>query len=139
MEEFEANSNHPLDENAEETKDENQEEEEDSSLDAVKKYQSRQENHSCLMPKNMEAEVVVNTKPVPIMVAGDGAKDSIKIAPGEGKIPTNMMREKHMDVKAFPRHHPSGNFGFNHEREFILTLFYTGGWFTEPPLVDDLS
>ena len=29
MEEFEANSNHPLDENAEETKDENQEEEEE--------------------------------------------------------------------------------------------------------------
>ena len=32
-----------------------------------------------------------------------------------------MMREEHMDVKAFPRHHPTGKYGLNHDREFKLS------------------
>jgi hypothetical protein len=54
-------------------------------------------------------------------VAADGSREYIKIAPGEGKIPTNIMREEFMDVKAFPRHFPSGKFGLNHPRDFKLT------------------
>lgn len=97
------------------------EEEDDSALDAVKQYQSRQECHTCLMPNNMEAEIVVNNKSVPITATGDGSNAIVKIAPGEGKIPSNIMREEHMDVKANPRHHPTGKYGLNHPREFPLS------------------
>ena len=51
----------------------------------------------------------------------DGSNKPIKIAPGEGKIPTNIMREENVDVKAFPRHHPSGQYGLDHKREFKLS------------------
>ena len=53
-----------------------------------------------MMPQNMDAEVVVNKGLVPAKVAADGSREYIKIAPGEGKIPTNIMREEFMDVKA---------------------------------------
>ena len=45
-----------------------EEEDEDSILDAVKNYQSRQENHSCMMPKNMESEVLCG---MPFQIAND--------------------------------------------------------------------
>ena len=73
------------------------------------------------MPINMESEIIVNNKSVPVTATGDGSNITIKIAPGEGKIPTNMMRTEHMDVQAFPRHHPTGKFGLNHLREFKLS------------------
>ena len=69
----------------------------------------------------MEAEVFVNNEPNPVKVTGDGAEEPIVVAPGEGIVPTNIMREKHMDVKAFVRHHPSGKYGLNHEREFKIS------------------
>ena len=39
---------------------------------------------------------------------------------GEGKVPTNFLREEHFDVKAFPKHHPSGQYGLNHKRPIRL-------------------
>ena len=97
------------------------EDEDESILDAVQKFQSKQGSYTCMMPKNMEAEVVINTKSVAIEVKGDGSTCPIKIAPGEGIIPTNIMREENMDVKANPRHHPTGKYGLNYIREFKLT------------------
>ena len=73
------------------------------------------------MPKDMESEIVVNNKSVPITAIGDGSNAAIKIAPGEGKIPSAIMREEHMDARAFPRHHPTGKYGLNHIREFKLS------------------
>ena len=87
----------------------------------VKKFQVRRDEQTCLMPQNLETEVVVNqntseTKKLP---AFDG--ESIDIAPGEGKIPTNYLRQEHFDVKSFVRHHPTGRFGMNYQREFKLS------------------
>ena len=96
-------------------------EENETILDSVNKYQSRQECYTCMMPKNMEEEMIVNNKSVPIYFKGDGLKECIKIAPGEGKRPNNILREEHLDAKAFPRHHPTGMYGLNHPREFKLT------------------
>ena len=90
-------------------------------LDAVKQHQSKQNHHSCMMPQKMETEVVINNQSVPLTIAANGANQAIKIAPGEGKIPTNMMREEFIDVKAFPRYHPDGQYGLCHEREFKLS------------------
>ena len=39
---------------------------------------------------------------------------------GEGKVPTNFLREEHFDVKAFPKLHPSGQYGINHPRHIRL-------------------
>ena len=73
------------------------------------------------MPNDMAGQIVVNNEPVPIVKKKGESKKSIVVAPGEGKIPTNIMREEHMDVKAFPRHHPSGRFGLHHPRKIKLT------------------
>ena len=40
---------------------------------------------------------------------------------GEGKTAYTVMREEHTDVKAFPKHHPSGRFGLNHPRKIRLS------------------
>ena len=40
---------------------------------------------------------------------------------GEGKTAYTVMREEHTDVKAFPKHHPSGRFGLNHPRNIRLS------------------
>ena len=38
-----------------------------------------------------------------------------------GKIPTNFLREKDVDAKAFPTLHPTGQYGINHLREIPLS------------------
>ena len=98
-----------------------EDETDETVLNAVKQHQSKQSSHTCMMPQQMETEVVVNTKSTPVTVTADGSNKPIKIAPGEGKIPTNIMREENVDVKAFPRHHPSGQYGLDHKREFKLS------------------
>ena len=89
--------------------------------DAVKQYQSEQHNHTCLMPQDMAAQIVVNNENTEIIVPVDNSDTPIKVAPGEGVIPTNPLREENMEVKAFVRHHPSGRFGFNYPREIKLS------------------
>ena len=71
-----------------------------------------------MKPKDI-ASNVVNKKSVPINVSCLGA-DEIKVAPGEGKIPTHRMRNKDEDVKAFPKHYSTGKYGLNYDREFQL-------------------
>ena len=71
------------------------------------------------MPDDMASEVIVNNSESQ-KILGE-VKGSIKIAPGEGKIPTNLLREEHFDVRAFPKHHPNGQFGFHHERKHKLS------------------
>ena len=40
-----------------------------------------------------------------------------------GKIPTNFMRSENFDMKAFPRHHPTGRYGLHSERKVNNLLF----------------
>ena len=51
----------------------------------------------------------------------ESAKVSCPIAPGEGKIPTNIMREDDWDIMAFPHLYPTGKFGLNYQRTTKLT------------------
>ena len=46
--------------------------------------------------------------------------ESHAIAPGEGKIPSNLMRDKLWDVNAFPSFHPTGKYGLHHQRDIKL-------------------
>ena len=40
----------------------------------------------------------------------------VSFAPGEGKIPTNILKEDDWDVKSFPNLHPSGRNGLHQKR-----------------------
>ena len=98
------------------------EDSDDESRNPVKKYQSKQDSNTCLIPLNLDSQVVSNiTKKKMIKKAINGQK-SIEIAPGENKIPTGRVREKDGDVKAFPKHFPSGKFGISFPRKYKLSL-----------------
>ena len=45
----------------------------------------------------------------------------LNIAPGEGKIPANIMRDDSWDINAFPILHPSGRYGLNYTRLLKLS------------------
>jgi hypothetical protein len=94
-------------------------EDETDVLKAVKKYQSKQDSNTFLVPKNLASEVVLNNT-AKVMEKQKGEK-IFQIAPGEGKIPNPLMREEHFDVRAFPKHHPSGKFGLHHPRNQKLS------------------
>ena len=51
----------------------------------------------------------------------------IYIILGEGKVPTDYMRDKNFDAKAFPTLHPTGRFGLHEERSQKLsaTFYFT--------------
>ena len=94
-------------------------EDETDVLKAVKKYQSKQDRNTFLVPKNLDSMVVLNNT-AEVMEKQKGEK-IFQIAPGEGKIPNPLMREEHFDVRAFPKHHPSGKFGLHHPRNQKLS------------------
>ena len=93
----------------------------ETRLAAVKNYQGDYDSHTCLMPMDLDAQVVVNEGPETINKTKSENGKGISIAPGEGKVPTNFLREHNIDVKAFPRHFPTGNYGIDHKRELRLT------------------
>ena len=64
--------------------------------------------------QNMELDVV----PDSLMMTNENSQ---VIAPGEGRIPTNWMRDKLFDVNSFPKHHPSGKYGVYQERKINLS------------------
>lgn len=46
----------------------------------------------------------------------------VVLAPGEGKLPTNILDQKDWDVKSFPGLLPDGKMGLNEDREVRLTM-----------------
>ena len=48
-------------------------------------------------------------------------QQKLSFAPGEGQIPTSIIRKKNWDIKSFPHLHPSGKNGMFHERDYHLT------------------
>ena len=46
----------------------------------------------------------------------------VVLAPGEGKIPTNILDEKDWDLKSFPGLYPDGRMGLHEEREVRLSM-----------------
>ncbi len=70
---------------------------------------------TCLVHENLESEIVVNNDQVSKIVNSGG--DTIELAPGEGKIPTNILSEENLDIKAFPSLFPTGKYGCDYKRE----------------------
>ena len=72
---------------------------------------------TCLVPENPTAQVLVNDTDETIKKKTRIASNiTTNIAPGEGKTPTNYMREENFLETAFPRHYPNGKYGLFHDR-----------------------
>ena len=91
-------------------------EDENSTIQrAVREQQSKQDSNTFMVPKDMANQVKRNNDNYTMR------EKSIEIAPGEGKVPSNIMRDEFFDVKAFPKYHPSGQFGLHHIRKHKLS------------------
>ena len=73
------------------------------------------------MPTDLSNKIEVNSSnSVQYKQKSDGTT-IVKIALGEGKVPSNILREDHFDVKGFPNYHPSGKFGLSYDRKCRLS------------------
>ena len=70
----------------------------------MRKYQFDYDMTTCMIPKFPEA-------------SPENVNKDISFAPGEGKIPTNILKEQDWDIKSFPNIHPTGRNGLNQIRE----------------------
>ena len=61
---------------------EDSDEEVDTRLEAVKKYQSKQNGNTCLLPRDISNDVIVNTGKTVINRSAEEGKRSLAIAPG---------------------------------------------------------
>ena len=78
--------------------------------DPVRKFQFDEYNKSLCM-SNMYPEM--------------GPENSVIVAPGEGKIPQNILHDDDWDIKAFPHiNSPDGKYGLHFERETKLSNQY---------------
>ena len=90
------------------------EDETTTALSNVRKYQAA-DDVTCIVSNYPDVNVVMNsdssTKEVKIRDAVTDLK--FVLAPGEGRLPSNIMRMKHFDAKGFPTKHKSGNYGLH--------------------------
>ena len=79
---------------------------------------------TCLVPEHLESAIIVNETGNDMTLED---APTISVAPGEGKVPQTFLRDPHFEVKAFPRHFPSGKYGLHHEREVNLpaNMYYS--------------
>ena len=90
--------------------DENDEEEHEYlTKDAVRKFQFDYNKSTCF--SNNYPEISYK----------DERNDAHNVAPGEGKVPTNVLQESDWDIKTFPCLYPDGKNGLHTERDVKLT------------------
>ena len=82
---------------------------------------SRYNDVTLLTPVDPTANIVVNNTKQTIKKRIKKTAPVIEIAPGEGKIPTNWLREKDNDIDSFPELHPEGKYGLDYERSQKLS------------------
>ena len=84
----------------------------------ITKYQFKVGKSTVMSDSFPETTMVINTSDKTVEKKMTDESDvSCPIAPGEGKIPTNLMRDPNFDTEGFPDLHPSGQYGLNHERK----------------------
>ena len=91
------------------------EDEEYIKNDTIRKFQFDYDTSVCLVDKFPEAAL-------PELASSDG--NHISFAPGEGKIPENILTTKNWDRDAFPMKHPDGKNNLHQPRERKLTDQY---------------
>ena len=76
---------------------------------------------TCLVPKEPSSDMIVNHSDKGKKIKFKRkAKKIYDIAPGQGKIPTNWIRETDHDTVAFPELFPDGKGGVNEQRTYKL-------------------
>ena len=88
------------------------EDDEDDRLASVKNQQFDQPQHFVMADDHPDLRCVT--------LHSSRAKE-LHLAPGQGKIPTNLMRDDSWDVCGFPHLHPKGQFGLHHPREVKIS------------------
>ena len=74
--------------------------------DSIRRFQFRDHNQSVFV-----SHMYPETRP----------ENSVTIAPGEGKVPKNILYDTDWDIKAFPAlNSPDGKYGLHHERKVKL-------------------
>lgn len=101
----------------------NSEESEEDQENCIRKFQTLSSSDvTCMVPKNPETDIVVNTtrisKEVPRLDSTEtpGVSKPFILAPGEGVTPTDVMRTKDWEVRSWPCLFPSGKYGLHYER-----------------------
>ena len=84
-------------------------EEEYRTKDPIRKYQFDYDGSTSMVPKFPEAGSHENNN------------ETLSFAPGEGKIPTNILKEKDWDINSFPHLFPSGQNKMYQDRKVELT------------------
>ena len=86
------------------SEDEKNKDDEINAFPSIKKFQAL-EDVSIIGMKHPDANVVFNTSAIPkeVPIKDSAINKTIILAPGEGKIPSNIMRSYDFDVKSFPR------------------------------------
>ena len=103
--------------------DDNHEQEYDSN-DPIRSHQFDLGSNVMMTDAYPETSVKINQPREDSSDRGEG-EDGCDIAPGEGKIPTNMVRDPKWVIDAFPHLFPDGKFGLEYARKLkISTLKY---------------
>ena len=96
--------------------------EEELDWHPTNKHQHNLGGETLLTENFPESNVVINSSDqVKNVKRSDDSTSSLQLAPGEGKVPTSLMRDDDWDIKAFPHLHSSGRYGLNYQRESKLT------------------
>ena len=83
--------------------------------DSVRKFQFDYEKSVCLVDKYPEAAVLDSPNEL---------QQGVAFAPGEGKVPENILMTDKWDIDAFPMKHPDGKNGMHADRERKLSDQY---------------
>jgi hypothetical protein len=101
-----------------------EEEKEYVEKDSAKKFQNSECNSTMMTNNTPEMFMIVNTSSETKKVSV--GTEIFKIAPGQGRVPTSIMREEDWDTKAFPCLHPSSKYGYFHQVNFhIIYIMYS--------------
>ena len=72
--------------------------------------------------QNERATMFVNDFPEVDVRDPHGPNIPVVVAPGEGKIPTNILKETNWDLKSFPCLYPDGKNGLHQKRDVDLSM-----------------
>ena len=102
---------------------EQDDDDDDEQINSIKDNQLDLGSNVMLTDAFPESSVVIN-QPSSQSRTGQ-SQEGFDIAPGEGKIPTNLARDPNWDIDGFPHLFPDGKFGLNQARKMKLsTLKY---------------
>ena len=88
-------------------KDPEDEEEEYIKKDPIAKNQFNYNKSTCFSHNHPEISVEENTS------------EPVQVAPGQGKIPNDLLQEEHLDAKSFPCFFPDGKNGKDDDEEEV--------------------